>query len=99
MSTRTLPYARKPATAMPTITSAPTTLANPMIPRSRLGVPNSPDMCDTSERGHMAGRIPLRWPPAFAEHVIEQLPAFVGDSRGLLDRVPEAHDLARKVFK
>src|SRR5262249_56814701 len=36
---------------------------------------------------------------AFAERVVEQLPTFAGDTRRLLHRLPEAHELARKVVE
>src|ERR1700730_10193950 len=95
----TLRYAMKPATPRPIITSASSTLTAARIPSSRLVVPSSPDICATSERGGLAARIPRGRIPAFAQRVVQQLPAFVGDSRRGLDRVPEADDLAREVFE
>src|ERR1700676_1656812 len=95
----TLRYAMKPATPMLIITSASSTLAAAMIPRSRLVVPNSPDICVTLEWSRLAARIPRRRLPAFAERSVQQLPAFAGDSRRLLDCVPEPHELAREVFE
>src|SRR5450759_2846749 len=95
----TLRYAMKPATPMPMITSASSTLTAAMIPRSTLVVPNSPDIYVTSEWGRLAARRPRRRLPALAERVVQQLPAFVGKSRRLLGRAPEAHELAREVFE
>src|ERR1700682_426237 len=95
----TLRYAMRCAAPRPMITNASSTLAAAMIPSSRLVVPNSPDICLTSERGRLAARIPRLWLPAFAERVVQQVPAFVGDSRRLLDRVLEAHELPREVFE
>src|ERR1700687_2390441 len=95
----TLRYAMKDATHTPNITSASSTLTAARIPSSRLVVPSSPDMCVTSERGRLAARIPRRRIPAFAQRVLQQLPAFVGGSCRLLDRVPEADELAREVFE
>src|ERR1700680_3447919 len=95
----TLRYAMKPATPMPIITSASSTLTAATIPRSRLLVPNSPDMMMTSERRHLVARLSRRRLSPFAERVVQQRPAFVGDSRCLLNRVTEADDLPREAFE
>src|ERR1700719_4384650 len=49
--------------------------------------------------GSLAAGMPRRGCPASAELVVEQVPAFVGDSLRLLDRGPEARGLAPRCLR
>src|SRR5262245_26168831 len=87
-------YATMLATHAPISTSASSTLTTARIPRNRLVVPNSLDICVTSERELLTTRR-----PAFTQRAVQHFPAFIRGSGRLLDRVPEGHELARKVLQ
>src|SRR5256885_1808076 len=89
----------KPPMAAPMITSPSRTLIAAIIPSSRFVVASPPAMCGTSEWRRLMRAGVARRLPAFAERVVQERPALVGDGRRLLDRRPEAHELAREVVE
>src|SRR6185295_20367130 len=88
-----------PATPMPMMTSASSTLTAAMMPSMRLVVPNSLPICTSERRALMRVAVARRLLSAFAERVVQQLPPLVGDPRGFLDGRPEAHELAREIVE
>src|SRR5690349_20540158 len=88
----------KPPIPMPVMSSASSTLTAAMMPSSRFVVPSSPAMAP-SERRQLARRRVARRLRRVAERVVQQLPAFVGHARGLLNGGPEAHELAREIIQ
>src|SRR5438128_658102 len=89
-----------PATPTPTSSNASSTLTAAMMPSNRLVVPSSADITCSSEGRRLARpRIAWRLLTSFAERFVQQLPPFVGYACRLLDRRPEADQLARDVLE
>src|SRR5690242_20556040 len=89
----------KPAMPAPMNTRASRTLTAAMIPSRRFVVPSSLPMSPSERRRLMRARVPRRLMAAFAERIVQELPALVGHTGGFLHRRAEAHELAREVVE
>src|SRR5262245_54272042 len=78
----------------PMSASASRTLTAAMMPSSRFVVASSPAMSTSEWRCLVRRRVARRLRTAFAERLVQELPAFVGHASRLLHRGPEAHELA-----
>src|SRR4051812_25751181 len=84
---------------MPMMTSASSTLTAAMMPSNRLVVPSSLPMTPLERRRLMRSGETRRLMAAFADRIVQQLPAFVGDAGRLLHGRSEAHELAREILE
>src|SRR5919198_6177025 len=89
-----------PATPTPMSTNASNTLTAAMMPSNRLVVPSSADIrCSLEGRRLAWTRVAWRLLTRFPERIVQQFPAFIGHAGRLLDRRPEADQLARDVLE
>src|SRR5215471_17695093 len=83
----------------PMMTSASRTLTAAMIPSSRFVVASSVPMATSERRRLMRPVVARHRRRAFAERIVQELPAFVGHAGRLLNGGAEAHELAREIIE